>query len=61
MLKRLGNELPAPDQGVAQNQGGIVPDKIVPERRRIETEDQDSEKKSGKDFFHEHDSVGQKQ
>ena len=61
MLKRFRNKLPAPDERVAQDQGGIVPDKIVPKRRRVEAENQDGQKKSGKDFFHEHNSVGQKQ
>ena len=44
MMKRLRNKLPAPDERVAQNQSRIVPDKIVPERRRVERQDDEGEK-----------------
>ena len=42
MLKRLGRELPAPDKRIAQNQGGVIPDEIVSERRRVDRENDEN-------------------
>src|SRR5438067_2529668 len=42
MLERLGRELPAPDEWIAQDQGGVVPDKIVSERRRVDRENDEN-------------------
>ena len=35
MLERLGNQLPAADKRIAQDERGIVPDKIIPQGRRV--------------------------
>ena len=43
MLERLGNELPAANQRIAQNQRGIVPDEIVSQRRGVGRENRESE------------------
>ncbi len=43
MLERLGNELPAANQRIAQNQRGIVPDEIISQRRRVGRENRESE------------------
>ena len=51
MLKRLGGELPAADKGIAQNQGGVVPDEFVPQGGRIDRQGYDSQKKKRQDFF----------
>jgi len=51
MLERLGSEPPAPDERIAQDQGGIVPDEIVSQGWRIGDENDDDETKSGQEFF----------
>ena len=61
MLKCLGGELPAADKGIAQNQGGVVPDEAVPQGRRIDRQSYDSQQKKRQDFFQQRDWVGQKQ
>src|SRR6476661_6135030 len=43
MLKRFGNELPAADERVAQDEGSIVPDEIVSQRRGVGRENRESE------------------
>ena len=53
MLKRLGDELPAANERIAQDERGIVPDEIVPERRRVKSQDDQSQEKCGQDFFHD--------
>ena len=61
MLKAFGNEPPAPDERVAEDQGGIVPDKTVSQRRCVDREDERSQNKGSKNFFHQADCVGQNQ
>ena len=61
MLEGLGRELPAADEGIAQNQGGVVPDKLVPQGRRIERQRHQGQKKKRQNFFQQRDWVGQKQ
>jgi hypothetical protein len=61
MLKAFRDQAPAPDQRVAQDQGGVIPDKTVSERGRVDGENQRGQKKSGKSFFHQRNWVGQKQ
>jgi hypothetical protein len=61
MLKRLRGELPAADQGIAQNQGGVVPDKFVPQGGRIDRQGHDGQEEKRQDFFQQRNSVGQKQ
>ena len=51
MLKRLRDELPAADERIAQNQSGVVPDKIVSQGRRVESQGDESQKKWRQDFF----------
>jgi len=50
MLKGFRNELPAPDERVAEDECGIVPDEIVSQRRRVGGEKNES-KKNGRDEF----------
>ena len=52
MLKPFGNQPPTADERIAQNQGGVVPDKIISERRRVKSEDYDGKQKRGQNFFH---------
>ena len=52
MLKAFGNKPPTADERIAQNQGGVVPDKIISERRRVKSEDDDGKQKRGQNFFH---------
>ena len=52
MIEPFGNQSPASDQRIAQNQRGVIPDKIVAHSRGIADEDDDKEKKAGPDFFH---------
>src|SRR5437879_4774691 len=52
MSEHFRNQSPASDQRIAQNQRGVIPDKIVAHSRGIADEDDDKEKKAGPDFFH---------
>src|SRR3977135_1706410 len=61
MLKTLGDKAPASDERVAQDQRGVVPDKTISQRRRIDREDERGDQKSRQDFFHGPNWVGQKQ
>ena len=51
MLEGLRDELPAANERIAQDQGGIVPDKLVPERRRIERQGDENQNESRQNFF----------
>src|ERR1700704_6653523 len=42
MLENLGGELPAADERVAQDQSGIVPDKIISQGWRIDRENNEN-------------------
>ena len=53
VIKIFGYQSPASDQWIAQNQGGVVPDKTVAHSRRIADEDNDKKNEDGPDFFHE--------
>src|ERR1017187_8696317 len=61
MLKPFGDQAPASDERIAQNQRGVVPDKTVSERWCMNSEHQRGQKKSREDFFHRRNWVGQKQ
>ena len=52
MLKAFGNEPPTADERIAQDERGVVPDKIISERRRVKSEDYDGKQKRGQNFFH---------
>ena len=52
MLKSFGNQPPASNERIAQDQRGVVPDKAVLERGRINSEDQRGQKEGREDFFH---------
>ena len=52
MLKAFGNKLPTADERIAQDERGVVPDKIISERRRVKSEDYDGKQKRGQNFFH---------
>src|ERR1700719_3877413 len=49
--ERFGRELPAPDERIAQDQGGVVPDKIISQRRRVDREDYENQKENLQEFF----------
>jgi len=51
MLERLGNQLPAADKRIAQDERGIVPDKIIPQGRRVDRKNGDGQKKRRQEFF----------
>src|ERR1700730_6182160 len=53
MVETLGYQPPAAKQRVAQDQGGVVPDKTVAHSGRIANEDGDEENYSGPDLFHD--------
>ena len=61
MLKCLRSELPASNERIAQDQSGIVPDKFVPQRRRIDPQRYEDQQKKRQDFFQQRNWVGQKQ
>ena len=42
MLESLGSELPAANERVAQDQGGIVPDKVISQGRRVGRENDEN-------------------
>jgi len=50
MLERFWDELPAADKRVPQDQRGIIPDEIVPQRRRVGGENGDGQKKRTEKF-----------
>ena len=52
MLKPFRDQAPASDKRIAQDQRGIVPDKTVSQRGRVDRENERDEKESRKDFFH---------
>ena len=52
MLKAFGNQPPTADERIAQDERGVVPDKIISERRRVKSEDYDGKQKRGQNFFH---------
>lgn len=51
MLKSFGEQAPASDERIAQDERGVVPDKTIPERGRISSENQRGQKKGREDFF----------
>ncbi len=53
MVKALGDQPPAANQRVTQNQSRIIPDKTVAQSGRIANEDSCKKDENGPDFFHE--------
>jgi hypothetical protein len=61
MPKPFGDQTPASDERIAQDQSGVVPDETVSQRRRVGGEDDGDDSESRKDFLHRRNWVGQKQ
>ena len=52
MIEPFRNEAPATNEWVAQDQGGIIPDKPISQRRRVAREDSEKDEKDNKPFLH---------
>ena len=60
MVEPFGNKAPASNQWIAQNQGGIVPDKTVSQRWSIADKDSGDDEQDGETLFHKK-RIGQNQ
>ena len=61
MLETFRDEAPAPDERVAQDQVGVVPDKTISQGRGVDRQNERDQKKRSEIFFHGADCVGQNQ
>src|SRR2546425_656170 len=61
MVETFWNQVPAPNQRIAQNERGVIPDKPIAERRGIANEDSEDDQQEGERFFHLKKEVRQNQ